>query len=260
MSHPMPPIAGSAVSSCPAPRVRVSGPAPLRPWQLWLWPVLLVALAIGMWLLPWNTWVPELRDWVATHGALGVLLYLLAYIAVVILPLPAAAMSVAGGLAYGWWGFPLAMLGSVLGAVPPYLVGRLWMRQWLLRRLPGPRLMAADRAIGRNGMLFVTLLRLTPILPFTAQNWLLGLTAVRLPTYLLATTIGLAPGTLAMVWIGEMGGLASMNTDRAQLWLAAAGLLAFAIAVIWLGRVATEEMRRAGVHGSPDEPAKRPSD
>lgn len=252
MTRPATPITAPAVASARAPMARASRPAALRPWQIWLWPALLVGLAFGMWLLPWQAWVPGLRDWVAAYDALGVLLYLVVYVAVVILPLPAAAMSVVGGLAYGWWGFPLAMLGSVLGAVPPYLVGRVWLRNWLLRRFGGPRLMAADRAIGRNGMLFVTLLRLTPILPFTAQNWLLGLTAVRLPVYLLGTTVGLAPGTLAMVWIGVMGGLASVTSDRTQLWLAGTGLLAFGVAVIWLGRVATEEMRRAGVHGGPE--------
>lgn len=257
MARSMPPIAAD-VATRPAGRTRRPGPAPLRPWQLWLWPALFVGLGFGMWLLPWNDWVPGLRDWVAAHGAWGVLLYLLVYVVVVILPLPAAAMSVVGGLAYGWWGFPLAMLGSVLGAIPPYLVGHIWLRERLLRRVSGPRLIAADRAIGRNGMLFVTLLRLTPVLPFTAQNWLLGLTAVRMGTYLLATAIGLAPGTLAMVWIGEMGGIASVGTDRAQVWLAGGGLLAFGAVVIWLGRVATGEMRRAGVHGTADDATNAP--
>ena len=220
--------------------------APL--WQIWLWPALLVGLAFGMWLLPWAEWVPVLRDWVDGHGIAGILVYLVIYIVVVILPLPAAAMSVVGGLAFGWWGYPLAMLGSVLGAILPYYIGRHWLRGWLLARVTGPRMLAADRAIGENAFLFVALLRLTPILPFTAQNWLLGLTAVRPLPYLLATVAGLAPGTLAMVWIGEMGGLASVGSSRVQLALAGGGLLAFGALIVWLGRIATQELRRAGFH------------
>lgn len=223
-------------------------PAVVPTWQIWLWPILLVALAFGMWLLPWADWVPSLRAWVDGHGAWGILVYLAVYIVVVILPLPAAAMSVVGGLAFGWWGYPLAMLGSVLGAILPYYVGRHWLRGWLLARVAGPRILAADRAIGRNAFLFVALLRLTPILPFTAQNWLLGLTAVRPLPYLLATALGLAPGTLAMVWVGEMGGLASVGSSRVQLALAGGGLLAFGVLILWLGRVATQELRRAGFH------------
>lgn len=240
-----PPVnaAVDAVAAAPAAR-----PPQIATWHLWLWPLLLAGLAFGMWLLPWSDWIPALRGWVEGHGALGILAFLVVYIAVVILPLPAAAMSVLGGLAFGWWGYPLAMAGSVLGSIPPYLIGRVWLREALLRRVSGRRLIAADRAIGRNGFAFVALLRLTPILPFTAQNWLLGLTAVRFRTYLLATILGLAPGTFAMVWIGEMGGLASAGSNRAQLWIAGAGLVAFGGLVVWLARIATVEMRRAGFH------------
>ena len=227
-------------------------PSDLGPaWQFWIWPGLLVLVALGMWLLPWADWVPLLRAWVDSHGALGALVYLLVYVVVVMLPLPAAAMSVVGGLAFGWWGYPLAMLGSVLGSIPPYLIGRHLLRGPLMRRFAGPRMRAADRAIGRNALIFVALMRLTPILPFTAQNWLLGLTAVHPTPYLVATVAGLAPGTLAMVWIGEMGGLAALGAERVRFWLAGFGLVAFGLLVIWLGRVATRELRREGFHDAP---------
>ncbi|PWJ18335.1 TVP38/TMEM64 family protein [Jannaschia seohaensis] len=220
-------------------------------WKIWLWPVLLAGLALSAWFLPWDDWVPALRDWVRSHGALSTVVFVIVYVIVVILPLPAAAMSVVGGLAFGWWGFPLSLLGSVLGAIPPYLIGRTWLRGLLLRRFPGPKVAAADRAIANNAVLFVTLLRITPILPFTVQNWLLGLTDVRIGPYIYATLVGLAPGTLAMVWVGEMGGLATADAGRAQLILAGGGLLAFGAMVIWLTRVATRELRAAGF-GAPD--------
>jgi uncharacterized membrane protein YdjX (TVP38/TMEM64 family) len=240
----------------PAP----SSPEPkLKTWHLWLWPGLLIVMGFGMWLLPWAEWVPLLRDWVESHGTLGALVFIAVYIVVVILPLPAAAMSIVGGLAFGWWGYPLSMLGSLLGAIAPYYISRHLMRDHLLRRIDGPRVRAADRAIGENGFVFVMLLRLTPILPFTAQNWLLGLTAIKPLPYFLATAAGLAPGTLAMVWIGEMGGLASVDSDRTQLILAGGGLLAFGALVIWLGRIATKEMRRAGLQ-TPAPATKDPAD
>ncbi|CTQ50275.1 TVP38/TMEM64 family protein [Jannaschia donghaensis] len=220
----------------------------LKAWHIWLWPVLLVVIAFAMWLLPWADWVPILRDWVQSHGPLGAFVFIAVYVVVVILPLPAAAMSVVGGLAFGWWGYPLSMLGSLLGAIAPYYIARHWLRGPMMRRIDGPKVRAADRAITENGFVFVALLRLTPILPFTAQNWLLGLTEIRPWPYFAATLVGLAPGTLAMVWIGEMGGLASVSSDRTQIVLAAGGLLAFGSFVIWLGRIATKEMQRAGLY------------
>ncbi|MEM8822135.1 MAG: TVP38/TMEM64 family protein [Pseudomonadota bacterium] len=235
----------------PEPPSYATGAPPLPVWKLAIWPVLFALLAFVMWLLPWREWVPLLRDWVASHGAWGAFIFIGVYIVVVMLPLPAAAMSVAGGLAFGWWGYPLSMLGSLLGSIPPYLIGRHWLREPLMRRVAGPRIRAADTAIADNALIFVTLLRLTPILPFTVQNWLLGLTAIRLGPYLWATVAGLAPGTLAMVWIGEMGGLASIGVARARLWIGLGGLCAFGLLVIWLGRVATRELQRNGFHRAP---------
>jgi uncharacterized membrane protein YdjX (TVP38/TMEM64 family) len=243
MEMPTPP---QPTSADPVDRPTAPERSPVAAWKLWMWPVLLVAMAFGMWLLPWDDWVPLMRDWVGSHGVWGIATFVAAYVVVVILPLPAAAMSIAGGLAFGWWGYPLSLLGSVLGAVPPYLIGRHWLREPLMARIDGPRVRAADRAIGSNGFVFVALLRLTPLLPFTAQNWLLGLTRVGLGPYLLATLLGLAPGTLAMVWIGEMGGMASLGATRTRLWLGLGGLVAFGILVVWLGRVANRELRKAG--------------
>jgi uncharacterized membrane protein YdjX (TVP38/TMEM64 family) len=215
-------------------------------WQVWLWPVLLVAMAAGAWALPWDDWVPAMRDWVRAQGTLSSVVYVAVYCLVVMLPLPAAAMSVVGGLAFGWWGLPLALLGSVLGAIPPYLIGRTWLRGALLRRFPGPRVAAADRAISRNAILFMLLLRVTPVVPFTVQNWLLGLTDIRFWPYVWTTLVGLAPGTLAMVWVGEVGGLMTGEAGWTRTLVVAGGLVLFGVMMLWLTRVATLELRRAG--------------
>lgn len=215
-------------------------------WRLWIWPVLLLALSLLAWLLPWRDWVPVLRAWVETHGALGWAVYVAVYAFVVILPLPAAAMSVVGGLAFGWWGFVLAMAGSLIGSLPPFWAVQRWLRGPVLRRFPERQVAAADRAVRRNGFVFVALLRLTPILPFTLQNYLLGLTPVPTRTYLWATLIGLAPGTLGMVWLGEMGGLAAAETGATELAIAGAGLVAFGALIVWLSWRAVVILRESG--------------
>jgi uncharacterized membrane protein YdjX (TVP38/TMEM64 family) len=223
-------------------------PRPIPAWQVWLWPVLLVVLGVGLWLLPWRGAVPEMRHWVEAQGAPAWLAFVAVYALVVMLPLPAAAMSVVGGLVFGWWGYPLSMLGSIVGAVPPYWIGRVWLHGPVLRRFGGPRVAATDRAVADRPFIFVTLLRLTPILPFTLQNWLLGLTSVRFWPYVWATLLGLAPGTLGMVWLGELGGLAAARASPDTLILGSLGLLVFGALILWLGRLATLELRRAGLH------------
>ena len=225
----------------------------LTRWQIWIWPLLLAAFAVGALWLPWDDWVPAMRDWVRARGTFSSIAYLGLYVVVVMLPLPAAAMSVMGGLVFGWWGYPLALLGSLLGAIPPYLIGRTWLRGMLLRRFTGPRVAAADRAIARNAIPFMLMLRITPVVPFTAQNWLLGLTGIRLWPYCWTTVVGLAPGTLAMVWIGEVGGLATGEAGWMQTLAVAAGLAAFGLLMLWLTRAATRELRAAGFDPEPPD-------
>ncbi len=47
------------------------------------------------------------------------------------------------------------------------------MRQFASKH---PKWRAIDRAIGKNGLKVVTLLRLSPLLPLAASNWLYGCT------------------------------------------------------------------------------------
>ncbi len=67
-----------------------------------------------------------------------------------------------------------------------------------------PRWAAIDRAIGRDGFKFVTLLRLSPLLPLAASNYLYGLTSVELGPYVLGSWLGMLPGTWAYVGAGAL--------------------------------------------------------
>ena len=62
---------------------------------------------------------------------------------------------------------------------------------------------AIDRAIGKDSFKVVLLLRLSPLLPLAASNYLYGLTSVALVPYILGSWLGMLPGTLAYVSAGE---------------------------------------------------------
>lgn len=75
------------------------------------------------------------------------------------------------------------------------------------------RFQAVDRAVGREGFKIVALLRLSPLFPFTIGNYALGLTRVRLRDYVLASWIGMLPGTVLYVYLGS---LLTSATDLAR--------------------------------------------
>lgn len=64
---------------------------------------------------------------------------------------------------------------------------------------------AIDRAIEKDGFRFVLLLRLSPLFPFAASNYLYGVTSVPLRQYALASWIGMLPGTWAYISAGNVG-------------------------------------------------------
>ena len=61
-----------------------------------------------------------------------------------------------------------------------------------------------------KGFRIFFLLRLSPIIPFNALNYMAGMTAVTFRAYTLSL-IGLLPGTILYVFVGSIGGSAMEN-------------------------------------------------
>jgi uncharacterized membrane protein YdjX (TVP38/TMEM64 family) len=116
-----------------------------------------------------------------------------------------------------------------------------------------PRFAAIDRAVAEDGRRIVFLLRLTPLIPFTALNYLLGLTRISLADMVLASP-GMLPGTLLYVYYGRVLGDLTATAAGAtpprgagQYVLLAVGLvatLALTVHVSRLARRAIDASRR----------------
>ena len=63
----------------------------------------------------------------------------------------------------------------------------------------------SDEALGEDSFRVVFLLRLSPLLPFAASNYLYGLTSVKFKPYVLGSWLGMMPGTVAYVLAGSVG-------------------------------------------------------
>jgi uncharacterized membrane protein YdjX (TVP38/TMEM64 family) len=67
-----------------------------------------------------------------------------------------------------------------------FLIARYFARERILKLVEGnKKFLAIDKAIGENGFKVVTLLRLSPLLPFSLGNYLYGLTSVKFIPYVL---------------------------------------------------------------------------
>lgn len=192
-------------------------------------------------------------------GPLGLALLSASYVLACILMLPGSVLTLgAGALAGVLWpaNFALALalgtaavsIGSTCGATAAFLLGRSVFRDAIARRMQGNRRFEAlDHAIGANGLKMVFLVRLSPAFPFNLLNYALGLTKVSLRDYVLASWIGMLPGTVMYVYLGLLFGLAAKSEDAGTggKALFAAGLAATIALVIYVTRVARRALDEA---------------
>jgi MYXO-CTERM domain-containing protein len=147
----------------------------------------------------------EMRGQVAAAGAWAGVAFVGAYVVATLLVLPKNVLSVVAGALFGpVFGVVLVWLAATVGAAAAFWVGRVLGRDGV-RRLVGRHLDRLDRLVERHGVLAVLVARLIPVIPFTAVNYGSGLTAVRFGPYLLATGVGIVPGTVAYVVLGAYG-------------------------------------------------------
>lgn len=185
-------------------------------------------------------------------GPLGPIAFIVGYVIACVALVPASLLTLAAGAIFGIvWGTIYTVVGASVGAVAGFLIARYAARGLVERRLAGnARFAAIDRAVGVEGLKIVTLLRLSPVVPFSLLNYALGLTQVRLADYLVGM-IGIVPGTLLYVYYGKVGGdLAALaggarpSGGVASVVLLIVGLLATIAVTVLITRAA----RRALAH------------
>lgn len=145
----------------------------------------------------------QLEELVGAAGVLGPVAFVLAYAALTVLLVPAAAASVVAGVLFGpVWGTVLTLIGATAGATGAFALARHGGRERARRRF-GDRVERVDGWLAGRGFGAVLVARLMPIVPFNAFNYAAGLTSIRTRDYVLGTAIGIVPGTIAFVALGD---------------------------------------------------------
>lgn len=216
--------------------------------------VLGLAALAALWLAgrELGGYIPRFARWVDGLGFWGPAVFMLGYALATVAFVPGLLLTIAGGAVFGLvWGTVYAWTGATVGAAAAFLIARYAARSAVERKLEGnPRFKAVDRAVGREGLKIVTLLRLSPVFPFNLLNYALGLTDVRFVHYLVAS-LAMLPGTLLYVYTGSLAGDAAAavaegtETQRspAEWALLVVGLTATLVATLFITRKARQALR-----------------
>jgi uncharacterized membrane protein YdjX (TVP38/TMEM64 family) len=216
--------------------------------------VVVIVLFLAMKFLPVQQWLRSFNGWVGQMGAAGIFIFIGVYAVATVLLAPGAILTIGAGFAFGLWkGFLAVSAGATLGASLAFLVARFVARdkiEAMARRKT--KFQRIDNAIGKQGAKLVFLLRLSPVTPFNLSNYFYGLTAVSFWPYVLASWIGMMPGTFLYVYIGTAGKAAVSAAaggeavkQEWQYWtFISVGLAATIVVTIWVSKIARDAVKK----------------
>jgi uncharacterized membrane protein YdjX (TVP38/TMEM64 family) len=187
----------------------------------------------------------QVQGWYA--GA--ALAFILVYAASVALSVPGAwILTLAAGFLFGTpVGAAFSVIGATIGATLLFLIARTALGE-TLRARAGPFLRKLEAGFRENAFNYLLVLRLIPLFPFWLVNLVPALLGVSLSVFVLATFLGIIPGSLVYAGIGSGLGSIFERGDQLdprtvlmdpQVWLPLVGL-----AVLALIPVAYKKLRR----------------
>lgn len=207
--------------------------------------LLLAAVAVAVRLLPALQWLEQFKSYVHGAGPIGYVLYILAYAVCCVLVIPALALTLGAGAIFGFVvGSIVAIVGATTGATLAFLLARTVLRHRVEALMHSrPQLAAVDRAVEREGVKIMLLVRLGGFPPFTWVNYAFGLTGIGVLPYFLTTLFGIIPGTLAFTYAGAAGSeLLAGGGNRIAITITAIAAVAVSV---YIARLATKAIRNA---------------
>jgi len=174
-------------------------------FKRWLPLIVLIAAVGGAYALGLHKYLTldALRDnraalsaYVAANSVTAGAIYVALYTIVVALSLPAGVvLTLAGGLLFGVpWGAILAIIGATIGATALFVIARSAFGD-TLRDKAGPFLASMADGFSKDAFNYLLFLRLVPAFPFWVVNLAPALLGMKLTPYVIATAIGIIPGT-----------------------------------------------------------------
>ena len=171
-----------------------------------------------------NITVESFKEKIDSFGIWGPVIYIILYVLRPLILFPAAVFSASAGAIWGLKGLIYLLIGANLSAIAEFIIARYFAREAVEKLIKG-KFSGIDKQIEKRGFITVLLIRLIPNVAWDIQNLALGLTKVRFRDYVLATLIGILPGSFALVYFGSS--FISVITDPKNFWKIIVAFLIF---------------------------------
>ena len=177
----------------------------------WWWAVLTCAVIGGV-LLTLVVWIGRhtgaeivaIEEWIADIGMIGPIVFILLVLGLTSIFVPDTAFALAAGAIYGlFWGTVLIFVATTITAVFDFWLSRQLLREKFVRMLEThPKLGVIERAVSREGLRILLLIRLTPVSPVVV-SYILGTSRLNYMPFLIGC-LGMIPGLFLEVYFGYL--------------------------------------------------------
>jgi len=198
--------------------------------------------------------VTELISAIQGLGAEGYAVFAGMMVFFQVVPIAAAfVLTVSAGAIFGTLkGTAMVLSCSTLSAAISFTISRSFARELVLEQAKeSPQFQALDEAFGRSSystsLLLITLLRLSPVLPFSWANYIFGLSPVPFTAFSLGTFLGCLPAVAAYVNAGRLGAEIVVNGAEGNDLLLGVGIVATVGAITVAGNIASKALKQMDI-------------
>ncbi len=145
-----------------------------------------------------------LKNWTEYHFILISLVFIAIYIVTVALTIPGATiLTLTGGFLFGiTTGTIYVVIGATFGASIIFYAAKTAFREIFYAK-SGKLMHKMEAGFKSNAFSYMLFLRLLPIFPFFLINIIAGLLGIKFRTFFFGTLIGIIPGTIIYISVGN---------------------------------------------------------
>ncbi len=185
----------------------------------------------------------SILDYKDANPVKSIFIFSAIYVGITAVSIPGALiLTLSSGAIFGFTtGTLIAIFSSTIGATLAFLVSRYLFHDLVAEHWSG-RLARIRESFHREGALYLFSMRLVPVFPFFLINLLMGLTPIRVKSFIIATLCGMVPASIVFVNTGTQ--LARLDSLKGILSPAIIGSLLLLAIFPWVAKAIVSVIRR----------------
>ncbi|WP_229770886.1 TVP38/TMEM64 family protein [Campylobacter portucalensis] len=133
----------------------------------------------------------KIENFIVQNQELSIIIYIISWMILPIFLFPVPILAFIGGAMFGLiLGTIYTMIGAMINIILMYYIGKFLSLEKLKIKI-------------EDSFMAVLILRFIPIVPYNALNYACGFLKIGLKNYILASFVGIIPGTIILINLGK---------------------------------------------------------